>query len=216
MSKQSSKDNPNTLKSEDLVGLSEEVTAQSADEGQGPPPLLAAEEDPAQLRVELDLAQAALEDHKEKYLRAKAEVENIRRRAQNDVANARKFAVEGFAGEALLVRDSLELARAVEMSDESQGMVEKMKEGLDLTLKQLDSVFDKFGIKVVEPVPGDKLNPEQHQAMTTQESNEILPNHIVTVIQKGYAIHDRLLRPAMVVVAKAASSNKAETDADNT
>ncbi len=216
MSKQSSKDNPNTLKSDDLDGLSEEVTVQSADEGQEPTPLLAAEEDPAQLRVELDLLQAALEELKEKYLRAQAEVENVRRRAQNDVANARKFAVEGFAGEALLVRDSLELARAVEISDEDKGLVEKMKEGLDLTLKQLDSVFEKFGIKVVEPVPGDKLNPEQHQAMTIQESDEIKPNHIVTVIQNGYAIHDRLLRPAMVVVAKATSSKKAETNAENT
>lgn len=196
---------PQTPADQDPVG--ENIEVQSAESGPGPAPLLAAEEDPAQLRVELDLAQAALEDHKEKYLRAKAEVENIRRRAENDVANARKFAVESFAGEALQVRDSLELARAVEVGDEDPGVIEKMKEGLDLTLKQLDSVFEKFGIRAVEPVPGDKLDPELHQAMTLQDSDEIEPNHILTVIQKGYAIHDRLLRPAMVVVAKAGDGN---------
>ena len=137
------------------------------------------------------------------YLRAKAEAENIRRRAANDVTNARKFAVEGFASEALSVKDSLELARATDVDDQDTGAVEKMKEGLDLTLKQLDSVFGKFGIQAVEPETGEKLNPELHQAMSTQESSHIPPNHIISVIQKGYSIHDRLLRPAMVIVAKA-------------
>lgn len=197
---------PNTTEQEATTAPNEapaaaEVDVRAADAD--PATLLSEGDDPAQLRVELDLAQAALEDHKQKYLRAMAEVENVRRRASNDVSSARKFAVEGFAREALQVRDSLELARAVELNEEHQGAVEKMKEGLDLTLKQLDAVFQKFGISAVEPAPGDKLDPELHQAMTLQESDEIPPNHIITVVQKGYAIHDRLLRPAMVIVARA-------------
>ena len=95
--------------------------------------------------VELEQARAELAELKEKFLRAMAEAENIRRRAENDVSNARKFAVEGFAAEALSVRDSLELARATEMSDEDTGIVDKMKEGLDLTLKQLDAVSKSSG-----------------------------------------------------------------------
>ena len=193
---------------------------ESEDAGAGPAPLLDAEPDPAQLLVELEQATAELAELKEKFLRAMAEAENIRRRAENDVSNARKFAVEGFAAEVLSVRDSLELAHATELSDEDTGIVGKMKEGLDLTLKQLDTVFEKFGIRAVEPAPGDKLDPEKHQAMTLQESDSIAPNHIITVIQKGYSIHDRLLRPAMVIVAKAGSQpgsqQGAESSAANT
>ena len=100
------------------------------------------------------------------------------------------------------MRDSLEIARSLEIAEDHAGAVAKMKEGLDLTLKQLDSVLSKFSIESVDPQAGDKLDPERHQAMTTRESGEVPPNHILTVIQKGYTIHDRLLRPAMVVVAK--------------
>jgi molecular chaperone GrpE len=188
----------------------------SGDAGVGPAPILEAEANPAQLLVELEQGRAEFAELKEKFLRAMAEGENIRRRAENDVSNARKFAVEGFAAEVLLVRDSLELARATEISDEDAGIVDKMKEGLDLTLKQLDTVFEKFGIRSVEPGPGDKFDPEQHQAVTLQESDSIALNHIITVIQKGYSIHDRLLRPAMVIVAKAGSQQGTESSAANT
>ena len=189
---------------------------ESGDVAPGPSGLLNAKADPAELLAELEQANAELEEQKEKFLRAMAETENIRRRAEIDVSNARKYSVEGFAAEALSVRDSLELARATEMSDEDTGIVQKMKEGLDLTLKQLDAVFDKFGISVVAPEPGDKLDPEQHQAMTMQESDSIAPNHIITVIQKGYSIHDRLLRPAMVIVANTGSQQSAESGTENT
>lgn len=146
--------------------------------------------------------EAELAEQKDRYLRAVAEAENIRRRADNDIANARKYAIEGFASEILAVRDSLEIARALEISDDDAGAVVKMKEGLDLTLKQLDSALARFSVEVVDPQKGDKLDPERHQAMTTQESDNVPPNHILNVLQKGYTIHDRLLRPAMVVVAK--------------
>jgi len=154
------------------------------------------------LEKELEAVKAELAEHKDRYLRAAAEAENIRRRAENDVANARKFAIEGFASEILAVRDSLEIARSLEISEDDSSAVAKMKEGLDLTLKQLDSALSKFSVAAVEPQKGDKLDPERHQAMSTQETENVPPNHIVSVIQKGYTIHDRLLRPAMVVVAR--------------
>ena len=168
------------------------------------------------LHTELEQLKEDVHEHKEKYLRAMAEIENTRRRAENDVSNARKFAIESFAGETLSVRDSLELAAGIEIDAEDSGVIGKMKEGLDLTLKQLDNVFAKFGIEPIEPELGEKLDPERHQAMTVQESSDIEPNHVVAVIQKGYSIHDRLLRPAMVVVAKAANPQTAETEAENT
>lgn len=146
--------------------------------------------------------QAEIAELKDRHLRAVAETENIRRRADNDVSSARKFAVEGFASEMLAVRDALEIARSLEIAEDDAGAVAKMKEGLDLTLKQMDSAFSKFSIEAVDPQTGDKLDPERHQAMTTQESGKVPPNHILAVIQKGYTIHGRLLRPAMVVVAK--------------
>lgn len=154
------------------------------------------------LLEQLEQARAEAAEHKDRYLRAAAEAENVRRRADHDVAGARKYAIEGFATEILAVRDSLEIARALEISEDDGGAVAKMKEGLDLTLKQLDSALAKFSIDVVDPRQGEKLDPDRHQAMTTQESDNVPPNHILSVIQKGYTIHDRLLRPAMVVVAK--------------
>ncbi|HSH42479.1 MAG TPA: nucleotide exchange factor GrpE [Arenicellales bacterium] len=162
------------------------------------------------LEKELEALKAELAEHKDRYLRAAAEAENIRRRADNDVANARKFAIEGFASEILAVRDSLEIARSLEISEDDSSAVAKMKEGLDLTLKQLDSALSKFSVAPVDPQEGDKLDPERHQAMSTQETDNVPPNHIVSVIQKGYTIHDRLLRPAMVVVARKPES-EAET-----
>ena len=187
----------------------EEAVAAPGQPGDAP----LAENELAALREELEQARNEAVENRDKYLRAAAEVENTRRRADNDVANARKFAVEGFAGELLNVRDSLELARTVEISAEDTAAMEKMKEGLDLTLKQMDSVFARFQVEEVSPEPGDKLDPERHQAMTTQESSDVPPNHILAVVQKGYLIHDRLLRPAMVIVARAVEAEKADTAA---
>ncbi len=163
------------------------------------------------LTAELEQAKAAAAEAKENYLRALAELENTRRRAENDVASARKFAVERFASELLAVHDSLDRAREVDLSSEDRGVLENMKEGLDLTLKQLDAAFEKFAIQPVVPQPGERLDPERHQAMTVQESADIPANHIVSVVQKGYMIHDRLLRAAMVIVAKAPVETTADT-----
>lgn len=153
------------------------------------------------LQQALEQAQAEAAEARDKMLRAAAEAENIRRRAENDVANAHKFAIERFAGEVLAVRDSLELARAVEIKQGDSDALAKMHEGLELTLKQMDSTFEKFHLKVIDPV-GEKFNPEHHQAMTLVESDEHEPNHVVAVVQKGCLLHDRLIRPAMVMVSK--------------
>jgi molecular chaperone GrpE len=149
----------------------------------------------------LEQAQAETADAKDKMLRAVAESENIRRRAETDVANAHKFAIEKFASEVLAVRASLELARAVEIQDNDNEVLSKMHEGIDLTLKQLDSTFEKFNLMVIDPT-GEKFNPEHHQAMSMVESDDHEPNHVVTVVQKGCLLHDRLIRPAMVMVSK--------------
>ncbi len=149
----------------------------------------------AELTEELDAAQ-------DKSLRAAAEIDNIRRRTSNEQINIRKFAIEGFASELLAVKDSLDLAEQVELSADNKDVIEKMHEGLVLTLKQFDRVFEKFSIEVIAPEKGDKLDPELHQAMTVQPSEEVDNNCVLNVVQKGYKLHDRLLRPAMVVIAR--------------
>lgn len=139
------------------------------------------------------------QEHYDAWLRAKAEADNIRKRAQADVANAHKYAVEGFATELLPVRDALEAALAAENAS-----IEALRQGVELTLKQINSAFDKFAIREINPV-GEKFDPHRHQAMTTVESDKT-PNTVVHVLQKGYTLNDRILRPALVTVAKAPSA----------
>lgn len=142
--------------------------------------------------------EAELAEVKEQFLRAKAETENQRRRAVEEVAKAQKFAIEKFASELISVKDSLEMA----LLDQS-GQFDTLKMGVDLTLKQLLAAFEKSQISEINPL-GDKLDPHRHQAISTEES-DAEPNSVVRVMQKGYLIADRILRPAMVVVAKAKS-----------
>jgi len=157
---------------------------------------------PAPLQAQLDAAKAELADARDKFLRARADMENARRRAEIDVSNAHKYAIERFASEIVTVRDSLELARNIDINQEQQTAVQKMHEGLDLTLKLMDDVFRKFGLTLIDP-KGEKFDPSRHHAISMVESNEVPPNHVVSVMQKGYLLHDRVLRPAMVVVARA-------------
>ena len=159
------------------------------------------------LPAEMETLNAELEDIKDKFLRATAETENVRRRAENDVQNARKFAVEKFAGEVLSIRDCLELARSVDLKEDNQEALKKMHEGLDLTLRQIDSVFEKFQINMVNP-EGEKFNPDLHQAISMLESPEVAVNHVISVVQKGFTLNDRLLRPAMVTVSKGGGKGK--------
>ena len=151
---------------------------------------------------ELEMLRARGAQLQDETLRARADADNARKRAQGEIVNARRFALEGFAGELLNVRDSLGLARAVDLTG-GDNLVEQMTEGLELTLKQLDAAFERFSVFEVSPEVGDKLDPESHQAMSLVESTDVAPNHICQVVQKGYRLHGRLLRPAMVIVAKA-------------
>ncbi len=141
-------------------------------------------------------AELAAAEHHDAWLRAKAETENVRRRGQEEVTKAHKFAVEGFSAELLAVRDSLEAALATQNLT-----VESMKSGVEITLRQLTSVFEKHSISEVNPA-GEKFDPHRHQAMTAVESDQPA-NTVLQVFQKGYLIHDRVLRPALVSVAKA-------------
>ncbi len=143
----------------------------------------------------LKAAERQAAEHHDAWLRAKAETENMRRRATDDVDKARKFAVENFANELLAVKDSLEAALAVESPS-----VENLKDGVELTLKQLVAAFGKFSLTDINPM-GEKFDPHQHQAIQVIESDQPA-NTVVTVLQKGYRLYDRTLRPALVMVAK--------------
>ena len=147
------------------------------------------------LEERLKKAEEAAQSNQEGWLRARAETENIRKRSQTEIANAHKFAVENFAGELLAVKDSLEAALASENAS-----AESMRAGVELTLRQLKSVFEKFNVAEVDPA-GQKFDPHRHQAISTVDS-DAEPNTVVQTLQKGYLLHDRVIRPALVIVAK--------------
>ena len=149
----------------------------------------------------LEDARNKADEHWNQLLRANAELENTRRRARQDVENAHKYALEKFATELLPVKDSLEMGLAAVDTDDNETAA-RLKEGVELTLKMLTSAFDKFGIEAVDPM-GEPFDPALHQAMSMQESTEHAPNTVMVVMQKGYRLNDRLIRPAMVVVSKA-------------
>ncbi len=140
-------------------------------------------------------AESRAAEHHDAWLRAKAENENVRRRAQDDIAKASKFAIERFARELLAVKDSLEAALATETPS-----VDSMKAGTELTLKQLISAFEKANLTEINPL-GEKFDPHRHQAISMVDAEQEA-NTVVSVLQKGYLIADRVLRPALVIVAK--------------
>lgn len=154
-----------------------------------------------ELELSLAAAKTTVADQKDSVIRAKAEVDNIRRRSAQDVEKARKFALEKFAGEMLVSVDNLERAlQNIDKEDESnKGIIE----GVELTLQGLIASLEKFGVKGVDP-QDQPFNPEFHQAMSMQEVEGVAPNTVIAVMQKGYALNGRLLRPAMVMVSKAA------------
>lgn len=147
------------------------------------------------LEQQLRQAELAAQEHHDAWLRAKAEADNVRKRAQNEIANAHKFAVENFATELLAVKDSLEAALAAENTS-----AESLKSGVELTLKQLNAVFAKFSLSEINPV-GQRFDPHRHQAISTVES-DLEPNTVVQVLQKGYLLNERVIRPALVTVSK--------------
>ena len=145
---------------------------------------------------ELEQAEATAAENWDRYLRAAAELENVRKRARKDIENAHRFALERFSRELLVVRDSLEMGLAAADSTS----VESLLEGSEATLKILGVTMQQFGIEEVDPA-GEPFDPEYHEAISMQPCDDVEPGSVVTVVQKGYSLNGRLLRPAMVVVA---------------
>jgi len=164
------------------------------------------------LEKELNEAEAKATEHWEHVLRLQAELENTRRRAERDVQGAHKYALEKFVNELLPVKDSLEMGEAAAQVEDAD--LEKVREGIELTLKMMSDVMSKFGVAEVNPV-GQPFNPDLHQAMSMQDVPDARPNTVVAVYQKGYQLNDRLVRPAMVVVASANSGAHVPPEGDN-
>jgi molecular chaperone GrpE len=176
LSSESAPSSPSAPPAEPREGASERAPATGAE---------------AQLR-EAELRAA---EHHDAWLRAKAEAENIRKRAQEDIAKAHKYGIERFASELLAVKDSLEAALAVE-----NATLEALRSGVELTLRQLEAVFERQAIREIDPV-GQKFDPHRHQAISMLPSDKE-PNTVINVLQKGYSLNDRVIRPALVTVAK--------------
>jgi molecular chaperone GrpE len=148
------------------------------------------------LEEQLHQAEQKAQEHLDSWLRAKAETENLRKRAQADIASAHKYAVESLAEALLPVKDSLEAALAID-----KVTLESLKSGVELTLRQLNAVFEKARLTEINPV-NERFDPHRHQAMT-MVSRPGEPNQVVNVMQKGYLLHERVIRPALVTVSKA-------------
>ncbi|MCD8547470.1 MAG: nucleotide exchange factor GrpE [Aeromonadaceae bacterium] len=154
------------------------------------------------LLEKLEAAEAAAAEERDRAVRAVAEMENIRRRAAQDVEKAHKFALEKFVGELLPVIDNLE--RALEAGDQANELLKPLLEGVELTLQSMQNSVAKFGVQAINP-QGQPFDPNQHQAMSLIENAEVAPNTVIAVMQKGYELNGRVVRPAMVMVAKAPS-----------
>ncbi len=148
-------------------------------------------------------ARAKADEHWDQCLRLQAEIDNLRKRHERDLANAHKFALERFANELLPVKDSLEMG--LQAADENAD-VARLKEGSELTLKMLASALEKNNIKEINPL-NEQFNPEYHEAMSMQERQDVPPNTVVTVVQKGYLLNERLVRPAMVIVSRGGTAS---------
>jgi len=182
--------------SEDDLAVTRGVSPDSKD-GEGNEIL---EGDPQELHALLTDARNKADEHWDQCLRLQADIENLRKRKERDVANAHKFALDKFAVDLLPVRDSLEMGLAAADSADA----EKLREGSELTLKMLTSAMDKYNIIEVNAL-NEQFNPEYHEAISMQEREDVPPNTVVTVVQKGYLLNDRLIRPAMVIVSRAAA-----------
>jgi molecular chaperone GrpE len=181
----------------------EPAQAQTGDSGAQAAQEKAPGADEGDLTRLLEDARSKADEHWDQLIRTRAELDNLRKRHQRDLENAHKFALERFAQELLQVWDSLELGHLA--AQDEQADVVKLREGTELTLKLLRDVMSKENIEQIDP-QGESFNPEYHQAMAMQERDDVPPNTVVAVVQKGYLLNGRLLRPAMVMVSKAASA----------
>ena len=201
MTNESKNENGADLTPEEIVKDAIEQTEEQVEGPDESDAISAEQEKINELELALVVAKSTVNDQKDSVIRAKAEVDNIRRRSAQDVDKARKFALDKFAAELLPVVDNLERAIAsVDKEDEGQ---KGLAEGVELTLQSLMAALDKFGVKVVDPLD-QPFNPELHQAMSMQEVEGVAANTVIAVMQRGYELNGRLVRPAMVMVSKAA------------
>jgi molecular chaperone GrpE len=149
------------------------------------------------LEAQLEDAQAKATENWDQYLRAKAEMDNLRRRNSKDVENAHKYGIEKFVTELLPVLDSMGMGLATENAS-----AENLREGMELTMDMFEKMMEKLGIEEINPL-NEKFDAEKHQAMTMQPNADVEPNTVIAVMQKGYSLNERLIRPAMVMVSKA-------------
>jgi molecular chaperone GrpE len=185
--------------SEKESNLAEESVEQAGAESPVDPGVATAPPQETELAILLEDARNKADENWNLCLRLQADMENLRKRSERDLVNAHKFALERFAQELLPVRDSLEIG----LVTLAGGQVDpaRLQEGVELTLQMLTTVLGKFGITELNP-QRERFNPEFHQAMSLQERADVEPNTVVTVVQKGYLLNDRLLRPAMVIVSR--------------
>ena len=192
----SEKENTSEVSSEEL--LSEDADAVQNGIGTGEPL------DHVELTALLEDARGKADEHWDQVVRLQAQIDNLRKRSERELANAHKFALEGFVNELLPVKDSLEMGLAA--FDVEGADTDTLREGVELTLQMLANAMDKAAIKEVNP-QDERFDPEFHQAMSTQQRDDVEPNTVVTVVQKGYTLNGRLVRPAMVIVSKAPAAN---------
>ena len=180
------------------------VEEQQEQAEQPPEPQTPASEELTVALAKLEEAECAARQARDDLLRVQAEMQNLRRRTEQDVEKAHKFGLEKFSIELLTVMDNLERALSA-AADHDDDTVKAIHEGVDLTLKSFSDCFVKFNIEPVVPL-GEPFDPAMHQAMTIQENPDVEPNTVIAVMQKGYTLHGRVIRPAMVVVSKEAAT----------
>lgn len=202
------KNSPEGGETEEKQGVDSPVSDETASDAGGVA-MASSHED---LMLELQDAQAKADEHWNQLLRARAEVANLQRRSERELENAHKYGLERFAKELLPVIDSLELGLQAASGNDTDPV--KVREGLELTLNMLSSAVERFGLKAVDP-QGERFDPQFHQAMSTQHATDAAPNTVLTVYQKGYLLNDRLIRPAMVVVASADSGGAPDAGGDD-
>lgn len=202
MSTESAKQTESNASVADEEALLEDASAPRAGDAEGDRASAAQAPTPEQLQSELAAARAEAESLRDQALRVRAEMENLRRRHTVELEKAHKYALDSFVRELLQVRDSLELGHDAALADGAD--IAKLREGTELTLKLLGDVMDRFGVVPVDPIE-QPFDPEFHQAMTVQPRSDLPPNTVVAVMQKGYTLNGRLVRPALVMVSQQAS-----------
>ncbi|RKT45957.1 nucleotide exchange factor GrpE [Thiocapsa rosea] len=200
MSTESAKQTESNASMADEEALLEDASASRS--GEAEDDRASAAPTPEELQSELIAARAESESLRDQALRVRAEMENLRRRHTIELEKAHKYALDSFVRELLQVRDSLELGHDAALADGAD--IAKLREGTELTLKLLGDVMDRFGVVSVDPIE-QPFDPEFHQAMTMQPRSDLPPNTVVAVMQKGYTLNGRLVRPALVMVSQQAS-----------